>query len=62
MRQKASAEPERSAAATDKVVVDFMVDMYGSRYQGYSRKGPEAIVVSRTFASRLCGSLLLLFK
>lgn len=29
MRQKASAEPERSAAATEKVVVDFMVDMYG---------------------------------
>jgi hypothetical protein len=29
MRQKASAEPESSAAATEKVVVDFMVDMYG---------------------------------
>jgi hypothetical protein len=28
MRQKASAEPERSAAATEMVVEDFMVDIY----------------------------------
>lgn len=29
MRQNASAEPESSAAATEKVVVDFMMYMYG---------------------------------
>jgi hypothetical protein len=50
MRQKASAEPERSAAATEKVVVDFMFDMCGWRYQGLGRR--SAIVVSR--ASALC--------
>jgi hypothetical protein len=38
MRQNASAEPERSAAATESVVVDFMVDMYGCRYQGYGQR------------------------
>ena len=27
MRQKASADPERSAAATESLVVDFMVDL-----------------------------------
>lgn len=37
MRQKASADPERSAAATEKVVVDFMADTCDWQYQGLSR-------------------------
>lgn len=64
MRQKASADPDRSAAATEKVVVDFMVDMCGWRYQGLSRGSAilGLFFQGRFLCARLRRLLLSLFK